>query len=1244
MDIKRIKSLFIGNFQNPVRVAVMLLTVLTTTGAWAQTTTSVSTETELKNAITNGANIQLTENIQLNNYLNIEGVTVTIDLNGHKLSRNLNSYGSEGHVIWAHNGSNLTLTSSVAGGSIEGGMANNGGAIHIPHGNTVTANNITFRNNSAAGHAGAIWNNGTFTATDCKFENNTAKDVGAIYNSVEGEYAGSATLTNCTFTGNVGTLGAGALANAVGNTVMTINGGTITDNTADTYGAGIWNGGTLNMKGTITVKDNMNVGGVPSNVYLKNGTVITVTGSLTGSDIGVELESTEGTFTKNYSNYDHGSASLFTADRSSILGVGYTNNEAILMATVPGSVYYIERSWDDTNKKVVSTEKSITELIAYDVEPDGTRQQYKEVTNAPADTPDEWFGMGGYSDDVPEYYVVRGDVNRQTIVVQGKDVHLILCNGATLTLTGGLKLEGDTKLHIHSQSYGGDMGRLMVTCSYAFLAGIGGGSYGTTVTNQIMSVGELVVHGGHIEAEGGKESSGIGSSSKAETGSVFLDRCNRVTVFGGYVEATGGENSAGIGGGVAVNGGDLFLYDGTVIAKGGATGVGGGKYGYGGNVVVYGGSLTAYGGNGAGIGSGLLFSAHREKLTGGTLTVFGGSVEAHGSGYSAGIGGGKDAGGAKVIIYDGTVTAVGGEYGSGIGGGYYGIGGDVTITGGTVTAFGGDWSAGIGGGEDHNGGTVTISGGTVTAIGGERGAGIGGGNAHAGGTVTISGGTVTATGGEKAAGIGGGRAGGGGDVTITGGIVKAKAGNQGGEGYRAIGPGKGKDKYGTLVIGDMMMVGAGNNGSVERVYNADERVNACWFRSYAETSPCTHPSGITYTINEDDTHTSHCKHCSLSEKAAHFNSDGNGTCICGYKEGEGYCTITIATSNGTGYEGVGVIANVGNDKPYTLPVCSTIPEGYDFAGWAVNPTSHNGIQPCGNETLLQAGENIIVTGDVSIFARYQTLGISLADDSDNSEKLHTYNGKKATRVTLTGRTLWKDGEWNTLCLPFNLADFSGTPLEGATVKTLASSDYNATSKTLTLHFGNVTAIEAGKPYLVMWAEGTEISDPVFRGVTIVKGLKDVTTDFVTFKGLYGPYESGEKNDLFYLGADNQLSYPESDMTILAQRAYFQLTNGVVPFLKGDVNGDKTTSVADVMMMVDYCLGLPAEGFLSDRADLNDDGIISVVDVMALVDIILLAAEDQKVVIDIDAGDTGIGYGDAGTGPAHARENNLWDRE
>ena len=292
-------------------------------GVWAQTFTIVNSEEELYAAIEWPAQeIRLDKDILLSNYLNIKGVTLTIDLNGHKLYRNLREHGSEGHVIWAHGGCNLTLMSSVAGGSIEGGMANNGGAIHIPYGNTVSASNVIFRNNSAADHAGVIWNNGTFTATDCTFANNTANDVGGIYNAVTDYGAGIASLTDCTFTGNAGTAGAGALANAQGATVMTIDGGTITGNTADTYGAGIWNGGTLNMKGKITVQNNTIVGGMVSNVYLKNGQVVTVTGSLTGSNIGLELESTQGTFTSGYSDYQHGDVSVFTPDHSSILGVG----------------------------------------------------------------------------------------------------------------------------------------------------------------------------------------------------------------------------------------------------------------------------------------------------------------------------------------------------------------------------------------------------------------------------------------------------------------------------------------------------------------------------------------------------------------------------------------------------------------------------------------------------------------------------------------------------------------------------------------------------------------------------------------------------------------------------------------------------------------------------------------------------------------------------------------------------------
>ena len=1078
-------------------------------GAWAQIIT-VTDDAQLSRALSggNGVHIRLANDISLGSYLNMNGrERVTIDLNGHKLYRSLDSHSSDGHVIYSEATYDLTLISSVPGGSIEGGKANNGGAIYIQKGSKVTANNVIFQNNSAADHAGAIWNNGTFEATNCTFENNTASDVGAIYNAVtsdgagtatltgciftgnkgttgagalgnalgntvmtidgctltgntasghgggiwnggtlsatnstftdntandvgaiynavsnDGKIAGAATLSDCTFTGNKGTNGAGALANAIGNTVMTIDGGTITGNTAGSHGGGIWNGGTLNMKGAVTVTDNKN-GDVPSNVYLKIGTLITVTGSLAGSSIGVDLEDFLSKFTNGYNNHNRGvdPASIFTADFADRFKVVLNHGEACL------AINYIERSWDDTNKKVVSTKKTLTgEKIAYSSTP--TEGQYKVVTNAPDDTPNEWFQMGGYSDNVVEYYVVRGNVNRETIVVQGKNVHLILCDDATLTLTGGLKLEEDNKLYIHCQSYDSKMGRLMVTNKYENAAGIGSAQD----DGNNKTVGELVIHGGHIEATGGKFGAGIGSCKRSNKSQKEL--CNDVTVYGGYVKATGGNSGAGIGGGggdsgyYGVDGGDFVLYDGTVIAQGGeyASGVGGG-------------------------------GGHSPQSFSNIFAT-----------------GGK---GGMVYVYGGTLTATGGERASGIGSGnlrsitkYYTThsGGKVFIKGGTVTATGGKYAAGIGGGIRGGGAIVEISGGTVTANGGTDAAGIGGGEDAFGGTVTISGGTVHANGNDNGAGIGGGEDGNGGDVTITGGTVIAKAGNQG-DGNRAIGPGSWNlesHDYGTLVIGDMIMVGAGNNGKVERIYDADERVKACWYRSYAKISPCTHPSGNTYTINEDGTHTAHCKHCTVSEKAAHFNSDGSGTCICGYKDGEGYHTITIATSsNGTGYEGVGVMANVGNNKPYTLPECSAIPEGYDFAGWVVGPTSqNNGILPNEGETLLQAGENIIVTADVSIFARYQALEISLADDGDNYETIFNFDGKVASSVTLAGRRFYKDGNWNSLCLPFAVTDgddtdgitFSGTPLKGATVLTLDNATFE--KNILTLNFEETTVI------------------------------------------------------------------------------------------------------------------------------------------------------------------------------------------
>ena len=76
-------------------------------------------------------------------------------------------------------------------------------------------------------------------------------------------------------------------------------------------------------------------------------------------------------------------------------------------------------------------------------------------------------------------------------------------------------------------------------------------------------------------------------------------------------------------------------------------------------------------------------------------------------------------------------------------------------------------------------------------------------------------------------------------------------------------------------------------------------------------------------------------------------------------------------------------------------------------------------------------------------------------------------------ITLAGRTLYKDGDWNTLCLPFALATLTGTPLEGFTVKTLTSSSF--AGGTLTMTFSDdLNSIDAGKPYIVKWDNNADL--------------------------------------------------------------------------------------------------------------------------------------------------------------------------
>ena len=221
-----------------------------------------------------------------------------------------------------------------------------------------------------------------------------------------------------------------------------------------------------------------------------------------------------------------------------------------------------------------------------------------------------------------------------------------------------------------------------------------------------------------------------------------------------------------------------------------------------------------------------------------------------------------------------------------------------------------------------------------------------------------------------------------------------------------------------------------------------------------------------------------------------------------------------------------------------------VPDGYTFGGWFTDENCT--VAP----TVIPFGTD----GSFNMYAKLTKNELALADDSSNDEAIEAAAASgKVYEVTLSGRTLYKDGAWNTLCLPFDVT-ISGSVLNGAVVKTLSSSGYDSETGTLTLNFtDNLTEIEAGKPYIVKWdGDGTQnIVSPIFKGVTISSTSTDVETvgsDWVDFVGTYSPtviYEDGSEKHNLYLGSSNTLYYPTQEgFEVKAFRAYFQLKNGL----------------------------------------------------------------------------------------------------
>ena len=186
----------------------------------------------------------------------------------------------------------------------------------------------------------------------------------------------------------------------------------------------------------------------------------------------------------------------------------------------------------------------------------------------------------------------------------------------------------------------------------------------------------------------------------------------------------------------------------------------------------------------------------------------------------------------------------------------------------------------------------------------------------------------------------------------------------------------------------------------------------------------------------------------------------------------------------------------------------------------------------------------------------------LLDNARNDDVLTRLDGMSAY-VQLEGRTLYKDGYWNTLCLPFSMdvEAFNSSVLRSAEMRALDVANSSLEDGLLTLSFTEkLYQIEAGKPYIIRWGKPVrydenpaeyDLKDPIFCNVAISKAAPEkVRFEGGSFQGNYEPFSivaagaSGENEGLLsetiFLGANSTIGYAESERTLHCFRAHFNI--------------------------------------------------------------------------------------------------------
>ena len=269
----------------------------------------------------------------------------------------------------------------------------------------------------------------------------------------------------------------------------------------------------------------------------------------------------------------------------------------------------------------------------------------------------------------------------------------------------------------------------------------------------------------------------------------------------------------------------------------------------------------------------------------------------------------------------------------------------------------------------------------------------------------------------------------------------------------------------------------------------------------------------------------------------------------------GQVTATALTYGfGQGYQSPDVDPNTYTSG--TLTLGWTNPDDYiydcSFKGQIQQIPNLERVSFVEGRRFLVKDKTTVITSE-NFYGRTSVPLLAPTNTGNNSELISSCDGMLLP-VMLDGRTLYKDGAWNTICLPFNLT-LSGSPLDGAIARPLSAASISNDKTTLNLEFGDaVTELVAGTPYIIKWAKADDyvnddahnIVNPLFRNATIDATDRsydngESADSHVRFIGTYDGMSFNTKDySYLFMGSENTLYYPSAGAGIGAQRAYFKI--------------------------------------------------------------------------------------------------------